>query len=172
MGSAMCQAILGFSGEESRDHRRAHHEPLLQRFSLTRPHERDHPRTQVFNRFACVGRPWDGSNRGRGPSPLDSASDEDGLLDGEEVRFGSSPSDPDSRSGPGFVAPPVLLNLNGVGSQGGTDGISSLVRDGDRFVAVWVSMDELARFGESPLGADNDIFITRSDDGGSTWSFP
>ena len=70
------------------------------------------------------------------------------------------------------MAPPVLLNLNGVGSQGGTDGISSLVRDGDRFVAVWVSMDELARFGESPLGADNDIFITRSDDGGSTWSFP
>ncbi len=63
---------------------------------------------------------------------------------------------------------PAVLNTNAT-SDSGDDGYAQVTTDGaGNWVAVWHSLDSL----EGTIGTDRDILISRSVDGGATWTAP
>jgi sulfatase modifying factor 1 len=64
--------------------------------------------------------------------------------------------------------PPVPLNTNAA-TDFGLDAFAQLATDGQgNWVAVWLSTDSL----DNTIGSDIDIFVSRSDDVGTTWTVP
>ena len=64
------------------------------------------------------------------------------------------------------ITPPLVVNSNAAGDVG-LDRAPQIATDGaGHWVALWHSNDALG----SPTGNDNDVFLSRSDDWGATWS--
>ncbi|UCC30076.1 MAG: exo-alpha-sialidase [Phycisphaerales bacterium] len=92
-----------------------------------------------------------------------SSDDLDGTIDTDWDILASHSTD----GGVSWTAP-VALNGN-AGSDSGDDWVYQITTDGrDNWVTVWFSNDGLG----GTAGADDDILVSRSTDGGATWTPP